>query len=161
MPFTVVIGEEEVAQGKVKIKEMGLREGHPEKEGILINLVDVATEVKQRLRRKADLENLFTEAEGLRVVDGIKGEAEKLPTTESAPVAQEEQAPSTKTSPAAEYEQAQTSKVTPVAEPEKPVDTPAVPEASKASDTTSVPDPEKPATETPMSQEAIGAVPAS
>lgn len=112
---------------------MGLREGHPEKEGILVDLVDVAAEVKQRLRRKADLEGLFQEAEGLRVVDGIKGEAEKVAPTEAA---------------------------APVAESDKPAETPAESEASKTTDA-SVPDPEKPAEETPMSQEAIGAVPAS
>lgn len=137
VPFTIVIGEDEVAQGKVKIKEMGLREGHPEKEGILVDLVDVAAEVKQRLRRKADLEGLFQEAEGLRVVDGIKGETEKIPaTTEAVAV--------------------------PVAESEKPVETtPAAPEASAAPEATSTPDPKKPADVTPASQEAIGAVPAS
>jgi len=133
VPFTIVIGEDEVAQGKVKIKEMGLREGHPEKEGILVDLVDVAAEVKQRLRRKADLEGLFQEAEGLRVVDGIKGEAERVAPTEAA---------------------------APVAGSEKPAETSAVPEASNSTDA-SVPDPEKPAEETPMSKEAIGAVPAS
>ncbi|KAH7416973.1 histidyl-tRNA synthetase-like protein [Cadophora sp. MPI-SDFR-AT-0126] len=133
VPFTIVIGEDEVAQGKVKIKEMGLREGHPEKEGILVDLVDVAAEVKQRLRRKADLEGLFQEAEGLRVVDGIKGEAEKVPATESA-------------APATDSKQSEAA--------------PAVQAASKTPETT-VPDPEKPAEETPASQEAIGAVPAS
>jgi len=112
---------------------MGLREGHPEKEGILVDLVDVAAEVKQRLRRKADLEGLFQEAEGLRVVDGIKGEAERVAPTEAA---------------------------APVAGSEKPAETSAVPEASNSTDA-SVPDPEKPAEETPMSKEAIGAVPAS
>ncbi|KAK0126081.1 Cytoplasmic and mitochondrial histidine tRNA synthetase [Cadophora gregata] len=122
VPFTIVIGEDEVAQGKVKVKEMGLRDGHPEKEGILVDLVDVVAEVKQRLRRKADLEGLFREAEGLRVVDGIKGDAEKLlPPEPTASVA----------------------------------------ELEKQAETTAVPDPEKPAEETPASQEAIGAVPAS
>ncbi|KAH7364544.1 histidyl-tRNA synthetase-like protein [Rhexocercosporidium sp. MPI-PUGE-AT-0058] len=136
VPFTIVIGEDEVAQGKVKIKEMGLREGHPEKEGILVDLVDVAAEVKQRLRRKADLEGLFQEAEGLRVVDGIKGEAEKVAATDAV--------------------------AAPVADSEKPVETTtAAPESSTAPDVTSVPDPEKSAEETPASQETIGAVPAS
>lgn len=128
VPFTIVIGEDEVAQGKVKIKEMGLRDGHPEKEGVLVDLENVAAEVKQRLKRKADLEGLIQEAEGLRVVDGIKGEAEKVPTEEAVAV--------------------------PEATPAS-VDAPAVPE------TTPVPDTEKPKEETPVSQEAIGAVPTS
>jgi histidyl-tRNA synthetase len=74
VPFAVVLGEEEVAQGKVKIKEMGLRDGHPEKEGVLVNLDDLVAEVKQRLRRKAELDDMTKQAEGLKVVGGVKGE---------------------------------------------------------------------------------------
>jgi histidyl-tRNA synthetase len=102
--MAVVIGEDEVAQGKVKIKEMGLREGHPEKDGVLVNLADIVPEIRQRLKRKANLDQLVQEAEGLRVVDGIKGEPERVED---------------------------------------------------------VPETEKPAGESPLSQEAIGAVPAS
>ncbi|PMD51687.1 histidyl-tRNA synthetase [Hyaloscypha bicolor E] len=104
VPMAVVIGEDEVAQGKVKIKEMGLREGHPEKDGVLVNLADLVPEIRQRLKRKTTLDQLAQEAEGLRVVDGIKGEPEK---------------------------------------------------------TEDVPETEKPAHESLLSQEAIGAVPAS
>ncbi|KAH8768484.1 histidyl-tRNA synthetase-like protein [Hyaloscypha sp. PMI_1271] len=85
VPMAVVIGEDEVAQGKVKIKEMGLREGHPEKDGVLVNLADLVPEIRQRLKRKTTLDQLAQEAEGLRVVDGIKGEPEKtedVPETE-------------------------------------------------------------------------------
>merc|ERR1719262_387984 len=140
VPFTIVIGEDEVAQGKVKIKEMGLREGHPEKEGILVDLVDVAAEVKQRLRRKADLEGLFQEAEGLRVVDGIKGEAERVaPTEAAAPVAGSEKPAETSAVP-----EASNSTDASVPDPEKPAETSAVPAASNSTDA-SVPDPEKPA----------------
>jgi Anticodon binding domain len=78
VPMAVVIGEDEVAQGKVKIKEMGLREGHPEKDGVLVNLADIVPEIRQRLRRKANLDKLVQEAEGLRVVDGIKGDPGKV-----------------------------------------------------------------------------------
>jgi histidyl-tRNA synthetase len=83
--MAVVIGEDEVTQGKVKIKEMGLREGHPEKDGVLVNLADLVPEIRQRLKRKTTLDQLAQEAEGLRVVDGIKGEPEKtedVPETE-------------------------------------------------------------------------------
>lgn len=126
---------------------MGLREGHPEKEGIMVNLVDVAAEVKQRLRRKADLEGLFQEAEGLRVVDGIKGEAEKAAPAEVA-------------APATATESEKPVEITPVvAEASTTSETAAAPETEK--DTASVPDPEKPAEETPASLEAIRAVPAS
>jgi histidyl-tRNA synthetase len=69
-----VLGEDEVAQGKVKVKEMGLRDGHPEKEGVLVDLKDLVVEVKQRIRRKAELEGMTKQAEGLKVVGGVKGE---------------------------------------------------------------------------------------
>ena len=74
VPFAVILGEEEMAQGKVKIKEMGSRDGHPEKEGVLVNLSEIAQEVKQRLYRKQELDGLVGQAEGLRVVHGIRGE---------------------------------------------------------------------------------------
>ncbi|KAH8675379.1 histidyl-tRNA synthetase-like protein [Xylariales sp. PMI_506] len=74
VPFAVVLGEDELAQGKVKIKEMGLRDGHPEKEGVLVELANVVEEVKQRLRRKYELDDMTRQAEGLRVVHGIRGE---------------------------------------------------------------------------------------
>jgi hypothetical protein len=72
VPFSIILGEDEVAQGKVKIKENGLREGHPEKDGVVVNLEDLVSEVKQRLKRKADLDNMAQKAGGLRVVGGIK-----------------------------------------------------------------------------------------
>lgn len=54
-----------MAQGKVKIKEMGLQDGHPEKEGVLVNLDELVPEVRQRLRRKAELDAMTQHAEGL------------------------------------------------------------------------------------------------
>ncbi|KAI0482620.1 hypothetical protein GGR56DRAFT_620820 [Xylariaceae sp. FL0804] len=51
-PFAVLFGEEELAQGKVKIKEMGLPDGHPEKDGVLVNRSDVVQELKDRLSRR-------------------------------------------------------------------------------------------------------------
>lgn len=53
---------------------MGLRDGHPEKEGILVSLDDMVGEVKARLQRKKDVEGLAQQAEGLKVIHGIKGE---------------------------------------------------------------------------------------
>jgi len=76
VPFCIVIGEDELAQGKAKIKEMGLRDGHPEKEGVLVNLAEIVPEIKQRLERKANLDSLVQVAGGLKVVGGIKGEPE-------------------------------------------------------------------------------------
>ena len=66
-----------MAAGKVKIKEMGLRDGHPEKEGVLVNLDDLVAEVRQRIKRKSTLDQLAQEASGLKVVGGIRGEATK------------------------------------------------------------------------------------
>ena len=51
VPFAVVLGDEELAQGKVKIKEMGLPEGHPEKEGVLVEKANLVQEVRQRLEK--------------------------------------------------------------------------------------------------------------
>lgn len=68
-----------MAAGKVKIKELGLRDGHPEKEGVLVNLDDLVAEVRQRIKRKSALDQLAQEASGLKVVGGIRGE----PTKES------------------------------------------------------------------------------
>ncbi|KAF5662390.1 histidyl-trna synthetase [Fusarium heterosporum] len=77
VPFAIFLGEDEVASGKVKIKEMGLQDGHPEKEGILVAQSDMAKEIKIRLQRKRELDEMTRQAEGLRVVHGIKGDATK------------------------------------------------------------------------------------
>jgi histidyl-tRNA synthetase len=77
VPVAVMIGEDEVARGKFKIEEMGLRKGHPKKHGVLVKLADIVTEIRRRLRRKANLDGLVQGAEGSRVIGGIKGEAEK------------------------------------------------------------------------------------
>lgn len=88
VPFAIFLGDDEVAQGNVKIKEMGLRDGHPEKEGILVSLDRMVDEVRTRLERKKALESVVQQAEGLKVVDGIK--------TDDAPAASDaaEAAPS-------------------------------------------------------------------
>ncbi|KAA8910080.1 hypothetical protein FN846DRAFT_775528 [Sphaerosporella brunnea] len=52
VPFAVVLGEDELAAGVVKIKEMGLPEGHPEKNGVDVKLDDLVNEVKARLASK-------------------------------------------------------------------------------------------------------------
>ncbi len=56
---------------------MGLPEDHPLKEGELIDLDKLVEEVKARLARKEQLDKIAAQAEGLRVVDGIKGEVKK------------------------------------------------------------------------------------
>lgn len=87
VPFAIFIGEDEVAQGRVKIKEMGLQDGHPEKEGVLVDIKDMTREVKVRLQRKRELDEMTRQAEGLRVVHGIKGDEVKA---EKAPAAVEQ-----------------------------------------------------------------------
>lgn len=52
VPFAVILGEEELAAGQIKIKEMGLPEGHAEKDGVLVQLVDLEREVKDRIARQ-------------------------------------------------------------------------------------------------------------
>lgn len=49
MPYAVVLGEDELAAGVVKIKEMGLPDGHPEKNGVDVKLADLVGEVRSRL----------------------------------------------------------------------------------------------------------------
>lgn len=92
VPFAVFIGEDELAQGKVKIKEMGLKDGHPEKEGVLVDTSRMAEDLKYRIQRKKELESITIQAEGLKVVGGVKGDAavktEAAPKVEEAPAAE-------------------------------------------------------------------------
>lgn len=87
VPFAVILGEEELKAGKVRIKEMGLEEGHPEKEGVLVDLKTLPEEVKARLAKK---NNPTTGASGTAVtelaqkVEGLNVEA--APKTEDAGV---------------------------------------------------------------------------
>lgn len=53
---------------------MGLPEDHPLKEGELVSLDNLIEEVQVRIARKKQLDSMTQQAEGLRVVDGIKGE---------------------------------------------------------------------------------------
>ena len=52
VPFAVILGPGELKAGKCKIKEMGLPEGHPEKEGVMVELEDLVREVKTRLNKE-------------------------------------------------------------------------------------------------------------
>lgn len=49
VPFVVILGEDELKAGKVKIKQMGLLEGHAEKEGVMVEKADLVAEVRKRL----------------------------------------------------------------------------------------------------------------
>jgi histidyl-tRNA synthetase len=51
IPWAVILGDEEEKQGMVKVKEMGLPAGHPEKNGVLIEKAKLVDELKARLAR--------------------------------------------------------------------------------------------------------------
>lgn len=62
VPLAVILGEEELKAGMCKIKEMGLPDGHAEKEGVMVELRDLEGEVRRRISRPEGL------AEGLKGV---------------------------------------------------------------------------------------------
>jgi len=49
VPFAVILGESEWADGKVKLKEMGLPDGHPEKDGVLVGREELVEVVRRKL----------------------------------------------------------------------------------------------------------------
>lgn len=53
---------------------MGLGDNHPEKEGVLVTISDLVSEVRRRIDQLERLDQLAVNASGLRVVDGVKGE---------------------------------------------------------------------------------------
>ncbi|KAI9727701.1 MAG: Cytoplasmic and mitochondrial histidine tRNA synthetase [Chrysothrix sp. TS-e1954] len=50
VPFAIILGEDELKAGKVKIKEMGLPDGHPEKDGVPVEKDNIVEEITKRLR---------------------------------------------------------------------------------------------------------------
>ena len=48
-PFAVILGGQELSEGNVKIKEMGLPEGDTEKDGVLVKTDEMVQEVQKRL----------------------------------------------------------------------------------------------------------------
>ncbi|KAG0123300.1 hypothetical protein HOY82DRAFT_582249 [Tuber indicum] len=75
VPFAVVLGEDELKEGKVKIKEMGLPEGHPEKNGVDINMDDLVAQIRKRLAKK----------EGGAGAVGIEGNLRSVALEEKTP----------------------------------------------------------------------------
>jgi histidyl-tRNA synthetase len=74
----VILGEDEQKAGKVKIKEMGLPEGHPEKDGVLVDIKDLTTEIKKRLAMKAATTGQLADLVGSVVALTVgKGEVEQ------------------------------------------------------------------------------------
>ena len=51
IPYSVILGENELKEGNVKIKSNGLPDGHPEKEGVMIRREDLVKEMQNRLEK--------------------------------------------------------------------------------------------------------------
>ncbi|KFY31080.1 hypothetical protein V493_01444 [Pseudogymnoascus sp. VKM F-4281 (FW-2241)] len=67
VPFAVIFGEDEIAKKQVKIKEMGLDEGHPEKDGVVVDISNLVDEVKRRIANQTDVGSLTEKAESLTI----------------------------------------------------------------------------------------------
>ncbi|KAL9604801.1 MAG: hypothetical protein Q9219_000249 [cf. Caloplaca sp. 3 TL-2023] len=71
VPFAVILGEDEEKAGKVKIKELGLPEGHPEKDGVMVNKTDLVQEVRLRLQKQAQTDAVTASLDKLETVDSV------------------------------------------------------------------------------------------
>lgn len=69
MPFAVIFGDDEIANKQVKIKEMGLPDGHPEKDGVVVEISNLVDEVKRRIANRTDVEVLTQVTDGLEAQD--------------------------------------------------------------------------------------------
>ncbi|CAK1363261.1 unnamed protein product [Cercospora beticola] len=78
VPFAVILGDDELAAGKCKIKEMGLPEGHPEKEGVSIDMANLIEEVKVRISRQATTATLSNGVSSI----SLDVEAKEAPKTD-------------------------------------------------------------------------------
>lgn len=65
VPFSVILGGDELAQGKVKIKKNGLPEGHPEKDGVLVEKANLVNEVRRRLKGESEPSQTNGETDGV------------------------------------------------------------------------------------------------
>lgn len=88
VPFAVILGEEELAAGQVKLKQMGLGDHHPEKEGVNVAIKNLPGEIRRRLDHIDRLDKVALSASGLRVADGMRGEDVK-PVEAVAPPAED------------------------------------------------------------------------
>ncbi|KAF9741015.1 hypothetical protein PMIN06_006620 [Paraphaeosphaeria minitans] len=55
VPWAIILGDEELKAGKIKVKEMGLPDGHPEKDGVVVEKSKLVEEIQSRLAGKASL----------------------------------------------------------------------------------------------------------
>lgn len=72
VPFALILGDDELAAGKLKIKEMGLPEGHAEKEGVMIEMASLEQEVTERVGRKTASTALTESVNGMSLEDAVK-----------------------------------------------------------------------------------------
>jgi histidyl-tRNA synthetase len=49
VPLAVILGQDELAAGKLRIKALGLADGDPDKEGVLVEKSDLVAEVRKRM----------------------------------------------------------------------------------------------------------------
>ena len=84
VPFAVILGEDELAEGKVKLKQMGLSEDNPEKEGVIVSREGLVAEVKKRLTKLADgldeAAQIVAELK-LQEKEDVPGDASAIPNT--------------------------------------------------------------------------------
>lgn len=55
IPWGVILGDDELKEGKVKLKAIGLPQGHPGKEDIVIERANLVPELKRRLAGEVEL----------------------------------------------------------------------------------------------------------
>lgn len=67
----MILGEDEEKAGKVKIKELGLPEGHPEKDGVMVNKTDLIQEVRSRLEKQGATDAVTASLSGLDTADSV------------------------------------------------------------------------------------------
>ncbi|KAL9584064.1 MAG: hypothetical protein Q9212_002342 [Teloschistes hypoglaucus] len=71
VPFAVILGEDEEKAGKVKIKELGLPDGHPDKDGVMVNKTDLVQEVRSRLEKQGATDAVTASLSGLDTADSV------------------------------------------------------------------------------------------
>ena len=77
VPFAVILGDEELTAGKCKIKEMGLSNEHPEKEGVMVEMAYLEDEMRKRIGRRGRGAALLNGVNGL----SLEEEAREAPKT--------------------------------------------------------------------------------
>jgi histidyl-tRNA synthetase len=111
VPYAVILGEEEQKQGKVKIKEMGLPEGHAEKDGVMVDIAQLPAEVKKRLAKKAHTVGEMADALGREAVLSVRNSAPAEGDRGAAQEKPQQEKPQPKIGDGGEEEQERTGKV--------------------------------------------------